>query len=164
MTNSAGGQDLTQAYQAVQVGGANKAPIAPFLLGVAEVRNDLAHCWAICPRPSFRFISISRWTARSLRRNLKLCCHRPSYFRPHNGPDGWEASGAQLSSIGPKTRVLFISGCARESIEGRWSDSDYLVYLQKPFSPEQLLSKIREVLGQSGRGDGEGDVWRTAQG
>jgi PAS domain S-box-containing protein len=46
----------------------------------------------------------------------------------------------------PNTKVLFMSGYAKETIGGRGIDMPGLVYLQKPFAPSQLIAKVREAL------------------
>jgi PAS domain S-box-containing protein len=59
--------------------------------------------------------------------------------------------GKEITAVRPNTRILFISGYARDTMEGRWSDSSELVYLQKPFSPEELATKVSEILGHAAR-------------
>jgi PAS domain S-box-containing protein len=53
----------------------------------------------------------------------------------------------QLTAIRPGTKVLFMSGSSKEDIARRGMDTPDLVYLQKPFAPEELISKVRELLG-----------------
>jgi PAS domain S-box-containing protein len=53
----------------------------------------------------------------------------------------------RLMTIRPGTKVLFMSGHAEENAGKRGVEMPDLVYLQKPFSPGQLLAKVRDVLG-----------------
>jgi DNA-binding response OmpR family regulator len=53
----------------------------------------------------------------------------------------------RLSVVQPQAKVLFMSGYAKENIGGRGIKMTDLVYLQKPFSPAQLLAKVRQLLG-----------------
>jgi PAS domain S-box-containing protein len=46
----------------------------------------------------------------------------------------------------PRTKVLFMSGYAKENIGGRGIDAPGLIYLQKPFGPGQFIAKVREAL------------------
>jgi signal transduction histidine kinase/CheY-like chemotaxis protein len=49
----------------------------------------------------------------------------------------------QLKTVSPETRVLFISGYAEEQ---SWHEVGDGLFLQKPFTPETLLEKVREML------------------
>jgi DNA-binding response OmpR family regulator len=46
----------------------------------------------------------------------------------------------------PGTRALFMSGYTREVIDNHGVLTPGLAFLQKPFTPETLLRKVREVL------------------
>jgi PAS domain S-box-containing protein len=63
------------------------------------------------------------------------------------GPD----VAAQLQGQRPAMKVLFISGYSDETIARQGIPSS-ASFLAKPFSPEVLLAKVREVLGASGPG------------
>jgi PAS domain S-box-containing protein len=47
----------------------------------------------------------------------------------------------------PDIKVLFISGYAGEAFTGKGTPRQDAGFIQKPFSPSQLASKVREVLG-----------------
>ncbi|MDE2489956.1 MAG: MEDS domain-containing protein [Elusimicrobia bacterium] len=46
----------------------------------------------------------------------------------------------------PKMKVLFMSGCADDAAVGRISSEGAGAFLEKPFSPDALLSKVRQIL------------------
>ncbi len=46
----------------------------------------------------------------------------------------------------PDLPVLFMSGYARESQLGAGAELDDARYLNKPFAPDQLYAKVREIL------------------
>jgi len=56
----------------------------------------------------------------------------------------------QLRLLKPQIKVLFISGYDREIMYARGIDAPDLAFLQKPFSPEELIAKVRESLGHFG--------------
>jgi len=56
---------------------------------------------------------------------------------------------ARLALIRPSLKVLYMSGYSSDLIEREGPLDDGLVLLEKPFSPEQLAQKVREVLGPS---------------
>ena len=60
-------------------------------------------------------------------------------------------SGPQLAekfrAVSPSSQVLYMSGYTDDSIVRHGVLASDVAYLQKPFSPETLLLKIREVLG-----------------
>ena len=53
----------------------------------------------------------------------------------------------------PGARVLFVSGYSDDEVMRRGVLAGEKAFLQKPFTPEQLLQKIREVMSGSGEGD-----------
>jgi PAS domain S-box-containing protein len=61
-----------------------------------------------------------------------------------------EMSGPELSkrliALNPNLRVLFMSGYIDDSIVRQEIQERGIAYLQKPFSPKDLVSKVREVL------------------
>jgi PAS domain S-box-containing protein len=54
--------------------------------------------------------------------------------------------GMLLGAVRPKLKVLYLSGYADESIVHRGVLEPGLAFLQKPFSPESLARKVREML------------------
>lgn len=62
-------------------------------------------------------------------------------------------SGAELArtfqEIRPDARVLFMSGYAHEAIGGEGVLEPGLQFIQKPFSPRELLEKVRHVLSDA---------------
>jgi two-component system cell cycle sensor histidine kinase/response regulator CckA len=51
-----------------------------------------------------------------------------------------------MSAARPGLPALFMSGYTREVIDSHGALSPGLAFLQKPFSPDLLLSKVRELL------------------
>ena len=64
-----------------------------------------------------------------------------------------EMSGAalveQLRAMSPRIRVLFMSGYTDDEVVRRGIDDRRTAFLQKPFTPDQLALKVREVLNDS---------------
>lgn len=62
-------------------------------------------------------------------------------------------SGAELArtfqEIRPDARVLFMSGYAHEAIGGEGVLEPGLQFIQKPFSPRELLEKVRQILSDA---------------
>jgi two-component system, cell cycle sensor histidine kinase and response regulator CckA len=60
-----------------------------------------------------------------------------------------EISGQELASQvrarWPHARVIYTSGYSSDELKGMQGDSSFL---QKPFTPHELMAKIREVLAQ----------------
>jgi two-component system cell cycle sensor histidine kinase/response regulator CckA len=54
----------------------------------------------------------------------------------------------RLTAIRPDTRVLYTSGYTDDSVVRHGILEGGLAYLQKPFSPEKLARKVREILDQ----------------
>lgn len=63
------------------------------------------------------------------------------------GPQGGRVLADQLRERHPKLRVLFMSGYTRNSIVHSGRLDDGVDFLEKPFVPQALLQKVREVLG-----------------
>lgn len=59
--------------------------------------------------------------------------------------NGREVSDA-IRNIAPDMRILFCSGYAKELVVSHVGVEDGKIYLPKPFTPKELLMKIREVL------------------
>jgi CheY-like chemotaxis protein len=55
----------------------------------------------------------------------------------------------QITQLRPKTRILFMSGYTADVIAHRGELDADVEYLAKPFTPDSLARKIREVLGHS---------------
>ncbi len=52
----------------------------------------------------------------------------------------------QVVNLIPGIKVLFISGYTNDSMAGRGIDDPNLAFLEKPFTPDSLTRKVREVL------------------
>jgi CheY-like chemotaxis protein len=61
------------------------------------------------------------------------------------GMRGWEVT-ERISAIRPSVKVLYISGYADDLVHGRKADLAGAAFLQKPFTPDALIKKVREVL------------------
>ena len=61
-----------------------------------------------------------------------------------NGP----AMVSRVMEHCPNARVLFISGYADEDVIGRGLQSPGMTLLQKPFSAQELVERVREVLDE----------------
>jgi two-component system, cell cycle sensor histidine kinase and response regulator CckA len=61
------------------------------------------------------------------------------------GLDG-QALSEQLRESRPKLKVILMSGYSEDVIASRGALASNLVYIQKPFSPNDLAAKVREVL------------------
>jgi len=62
------------------------------------------------------------------------------------GASGEEALDA-IRRISSRVPVLLVSGYSRESAQGQLEEDEHCAFLQKPFLPETLLEKVRELLG-----------------
>ena len=51
-----------------------------------------------------------------------------------------------LAAIRPEVRVLFMSGYTDDEVMRRGIVDKRTAFLQKPFTPDQLTRKVREVL------------------
>jgi two-component system, cell cycle sensor histidine kinase and response regulator CckA len=58
--------------------------------------------------------------------------------------DGFEL-GRRLTELKPNLKVLYMSGY-RENSAGASQSETPIAFLHKPFTPDALLSKVREVL------------------
>ncbi len=57
---------------------------------------------------------------------------------------------ATMLTLGhPGLRCLFMSGYASDTVDRHGLDGDHAVFLQKPFTPEELALKVREALGRA---------------
>jgi CheY-like chemotaxis protein len=61
------------------------------------------------------------------------------------GASGEEALDA-IRRISSGVPVLLVSGYSRESAQGQLEEDGHCAFLQKPFLPETLLDKVRELL------------------
>jgi CheY-like chemotaxis protein len=52
----------------------------------------------------------------------------------------------RLRAARPDLPVLFMSGYAREALDGRSLLDGRTSFLPKPFTPDQLLEKVRDTL------------------
>lgn len=52
----------------------------------------------------------------------------------------------EIRSVAPDTLILFCSGHERDVVVGQGGVEEGMMYLPKPFTPKELLMKIREVL------------------
>jgi PAS domain S-box-containing protein len=60
------------------------------------------------------------------------------------GMNGWEL-GRRVASSQPRARVLYMSGYAPDELRGAITDPG-VAYIPKPFTPAQLIARIRAVL------------------
>jgi len=51
-----------------------------------------------------------------------------------------------LTSVYPAVKVLFISGYAPDAIPHQGRLDPEVAFLQKPFTPDKLAHKVREIL------------------
>ena len=61
------------------------------------------------------------------------------------GMKGWEL-GEALSKINPNIRVLYMSAYTEEAVVGFGFLNSNAAFIEKPFSPDELARKVREVL------------------
>ncbi len=72
------------------------------------------------------------------------------------GIDGW--SVAEQLGAAPETReipILFLSARSDRSDEVRSHEVGALGYVTKPFDPDELIARVRDVLERAGRGERE---------
>jgi DNA-binding response OmpR family regulator len=53
----------------------------------------------------------------------------------------------RLLELRPDTKVLYLSGYADDAVERHGALDPGTAFMQKPFSPGALASRVREVLG-----------------
>ena len=61
------------------------------------------------------------------------------------GMSGGDLAG-RVASIRPGTKVLFMSGYTDDTVVRHGVLESEIAFLQKPFAPEALARKVREVL------------------
>ena len=71
---------------------------------------------------------------------------------PESGPQLY----ARISAIVPDIDVLYISGYTGETVLARGVREEGVAYLQKPFTPNALAMRVREVLDDATRGANAG--------
>jgi CheY-like chemotaxis protein len=54
----------------------------------------------------------------------------------------------KLAALLPDTKVLYMSGFAEQSVVQRSIDEEASAFLQKPFTPRALMTKVRELLNR----------------
>jgi len=66
------------------------------------------------------------------------------------GMSGYELVGRLIQTM-PELKALYMSGYSGEAIDlgGELKDNSH--FIQKPFSPQDLAGKVREVLGPFGK-------------
>lgn len=55
----------------------------------------------------------------------------------------------QVAALRPHTRVLYMSGCIDSALITLLQIKIELAFIQKPFMPDALARKVREILGAS---------------
>jgi len=63
---------------------------------------------------------------------------------------------ARLTQIRPRLRVLYMSGYTQNAIVHHGMLAEGLKFIEKPFTPEALISKVRAVLDEKASGKDEG--------
>ncbi len=76
-----------------------------------------------------------------------------------NGPE----LASRLSLSRPEIKVLYVSGYSVDDIGEHGVLTENVQLLQKPFSPQSLLQRIREVLTESSEWSAEAEYHTTAQ-
>src|SRR5690606_38235725 len=56
---------------------------------------------------------------------------------------------ARVAALHPDVRVLYVSGYADRDLEAV-AEGDGVSFLQKPFTPDQLVQRVREMLAGGG--------------
>ena len=69
----------------------------------------------------------------------------------------------RLAPIKPDMKVIYMSGYADDTILGLGIPSSETAFLNKPFSPDALMRKVRQVLGESGSPPDVGNVSTVAR-
>ena len=55
----------------------------------------------------------------------------------------------QVATLRPHARVLYMSGCADSTLRTLPERKIEIAFIQKPFTPDALARKVREILGAS---------------
>jgi DNA-binding response OmpR family regulator len=66
---------------------------------------------------------------------------------PESGPQVY----SRLAALLPDLAVLFLSGYTGQSVLAKGTRQAGVAYLQKPFTPKVLATRVREVLDDSRR-------------
>ncbi len=61
------------------------------------------------------------------------------------GMTGWQLA-QRLNKMRPEMKVIYISGYAHEELTHRGALQDGVHFVQKPFDPQSLVAKVREIL------------------
>jgi CheY-like chemotaxis protein len=68
--------------------------------------------------------------------------------------DGWEAF-SRIKELNPDAKVIFTSGYLDSSAKSELLKSGARDFIQKPYEPERLLGRFRQVLDQDGMSNSE---------
>ncbi|HDD52662.1 MAG TPA: response regulator, partial [Thermosulfidibacter takaii] len=52
----------------------------------------------------------------------------------------------RIKEVSPQTRILFISGYSPGSLHPKYRPEGETAFLQKPFTPRELLNKVGELM------------------
>jgi CheY-like chemotaxis protein len=61
---------------------------------------------------------------------------------------GGRALATQVASLHPETKILFMSGYVGDGVNGTYHPLGRRPSISKPFKPEELARKVREVLDE----------------
>ena len=64
----------------------------------------------------------------------------------------------QLLILSPALKIIYVSGYPEGTVQGRTDEGGHLCYLQKPFSVEVLLERIRQVRGKDSARDAQSAI------
>src|SRR5215204_1893233 len=108
------------------------------------VRNLLVSCIAA---QGYRALdAVGRAEALELVRSYPETIHLAVIDQTLEDGNGLDLA-RELSALQPGLRVLVTSGWLEETVMSRIQEADAMGFLQKPFKPEVLLNRIREMLG-----------------
>lgn len=68
------------------------------------------------------------------------------WLTTRNAGNGGAELATKLASLRPDTEVLFMSGYTDDGIVRHGALSEGTAFLQKPFTPDVLVRKVREAL------------------